>query len=88
MKNAVIIALFSGMMLFNCSVLQKDCIFKGRINIKSKAGELKGWMRKDLLLPNRINAYDKYGNKRQRTLCSLPLYSLTNHNYRRKLATT
>jgi len=36
----------------------------GRINIKSKSGELKGWMKKDLLLPNRINVYDKYGNMR------------------------
>jgi len=27
-------------------------------------GELKGWMKKDLLLPNRINVYDRYGNMR------------------------
>ena len=64
MRNILIIVLFLGMMLFDGAVLQKDCIFKGRINIKSKTGELKGWMRKDLLLPNRINIYDKYGNKR------------------------
>lgn len=51
-------------MLFDSAVMQKDCIFKGRINIKSKTGELKGWMNKDLLLPNRINVYDRYGNKR------------------------
>ena len=50
------------MMLFDGAVLQKDCIFKGTINIKSKTGELKGWMKKDLLLPNRVNVYDKYGN--------------------------
>ena len=50
------------MMLFDDTVLQKDCIFKGTINIKSKTGELKGWMKKDLLLPNRINVYDRYGN--------------------------
>ena len=42
MKNAVIIALFLGMVLFDGAVLQKDCIFKGRINIKSKTGDLKG----------------------------------------------
>ena len=88
MRNAVITAVFLGMMLFDGAVLQKDVIFKGRINIKSKTGELKGWMKKDLLLPNRINAYDKYGNKRQCNLCSLPLYSLTKLNSRRKLATT
>ena len=27
-------------------------------------GELKGWMRKDLFLPNRVNVYDRYGNKK------------------------
>ncbi len=64
MRNILIIVLFLGMMLFNGAVLQKDCIFKGRTNIKSKTGELKGWMKKDLLLPNRINVYDKYGNKK------------------------
>ena len=64
MRNAVITVVFLGVMLFDGAVLQKDCIFKGRINIKSKTGELKGWMSKDLLLPNRINVYDKYGNKK------------------------
>jgi hypothetical protein len=53
---------FLGMMLFDGAVLQKDCIFKGRINIRSKTGELKGWMKKDLFLPNQINVYDRYGN--------------------------
>ena len=38
MKNALIIVLFLGMMLFDGAALQKDCIFKGRINIKSKTG--------------------------------------------------
>jgi len=64
MRNAVATVVFLGMMLFDGAVLQKDCIFKGRINIKSRAGELKGWMKKDLLLPNRVNVYDKYGNMR------------------------
>ena len=64
MRNIVIIALFLGMMLFDGAVLQKDCIFKGRINIRSRTGELKGWMKKDLFLPNRINVYDRYGNKK------------------------
>ena len=64
MKNAVITALFLGMMLFDGAVLQKDCIFKGRINIRNRTGELKGWMKKDLFLPNLINIYDRYGNKR------------------------
>jgi hypothetical protein len=49
-------------MLFDGAVLQKDSIFKGRINIRSRTGELKGWMKKDLFLPNRINVYDRYGN--------------------------
>jgi len=62
MRNAVITVAFLLMMLFDGAVLQKDGIFEGRINIKSKTGELKGWMKKDLLLPNRINVYDKYGN--------------------------
>ena len=62
MWNAVITAVFLGTMLFDGAVLQKDCIFKGRINIRSKTGELKRWMKKDLLLPNRVNVYDKYGN--------------------------
>jgi len=64
MWNAVITAVFLGTMLFDGAVLQKDSIFEGRINIKSKTGELKGWMRKDLLVPNRVNVYDKYGNMR------------------------
>ena len=64
MRNIVIIALFLGMMLFDGAVLQKDSIFKGRINIRSRTGELKGWMKKDLFLPNRVNVYDKYGNMR------------------------
>jgi len=50
MRNAVVTAVFLVMMLFDGAVLQKDCIFKGKINIKSKTGELKGWMRKDLFL--------------------------------------
>ncbi len=33
------------MMLFDGAVLQKDGIFEGRINIKSKTGVLKGWMK-------------------------------------------
>jgi len=64
MRNTVIIALFLGMMLFDGAVLQKDVIFEGRINIRSRTGELRGWMKKDLLLPNRINVYEKYGNMR------------------------
>ncbi len=64
MRNAVITVLFLGMMLFDGAALQKDSIFEGRINIKSKTGELKGWMKKDLFLPNRISVYDKYGNMR------------------------
>jgi len=38
------------------------CFHGGRINIRSRTGELKGWMKKDLFLPNRVNVYDKYGN--------------------------
>jgi len=75
MKNAVIIALFLGMMMFDGAVLQKDCIFKGRINIKTKTGELKGWMSKDLLLPNRINVYDKHGNKQK--ICSFKTHGFS-----------
>ncbi len=40
------------MMLLDGAVLQKDGIFEGRINIRSKTGEPKGWMKKDLFLPN------------------------------------
>jgi len=40
------------------------CFHGGRINIRSRTGELKGWKKKDMLLPNRINVYDKYGNMR------------------------
>jgi len=64
MRNAVITVVFLAMMLFDGAVLQKDGIIQGRINIRSKTGELKGWMKKDLLLPNWINVYDKYGNIR------------------------
>jgi len=48
----------------NDAVLEKECIFEGRINIRSKTGQLRGWMKKDLFLPNRINVYDKHGNIR------------------------
>ncbi len=64
MRSVVIAAVFLGMMLFDGAVLQKDSIFKGRMNIRSKTGELKGWMKKDLFLPNRIKVYDRYGNKK------------------------
>jgi len=64
MRNAVITVVFLVMMLFDGAVLQKDCIFEGRINIRSRTDELKGWMKKDLFLPNRINVYDKHGNMR------------------------
>jgi len=40
------------------AVLQKD------YNIQVETGKLKGRMREDRLLSNRINVYDKYGNKR------------------------
>ena len=62
MWNAAITAVFLGTMLFDGAVLQKDIIFEGRINIRSKTGELKAWMKKDLFLPNRVNVYDRYGN--------------------------
>ncbi len=64
MRSVVVAAVFPGMMLFDGAVLQRDSIFEGRINIRSKTGELKGWMKKDLFLPNRVNVYDKYGNMR------------------------
>jgi len=50
MRNAVITVVFLVMMLFDSAVLQKDCIFEGRINIRSRTGEPKGWMKKDLPL--------------------------------------
>ena len=62
MKSVVLVTALFFMMLFDGAVLEKDCLDKARINIKSKTGELKGWMKKDTLQPNRVNVYDKYGN--------------------------
>ena len=45
-------------------LLTKDTLDTNRTNIKSKTGELKGWLKKDTLQPYRINVYDKYGNKK------------------------
>ena len=45
-------------------LLTKDTLDPGRTNIKSKAGDLKGWLKKDTLQPYRTNVYDKYGNKK------------------------
>jgi len=62
MRSLVIVTAFLLMTLFDGAVLERDNLTKGRINIKSKTGELKGWMKKDQLQPNRVNVYDKYGN--------------------------
>jgi hypothetical protein len=62
MKRVVIATAFLLMTLFDGSVLERDSLAKGRINIKSKSGELKGWMKRDALQPKRVNVYDKYGN--------------------------
>ena len=62
MKSLVIVTALLLMMLLDGAVLEKDFLSQGRINIKSKTGELKGWMKKDTLQPNRVNVYDKHGN--------------------------
>jgi hypothetical protein len=43
-------------------VMTKDTIDPNRININSKTGETKGWLKKDNLDPERVNIYDKNGN--------------------------
>lgn len=62
MKSVVLVMAFFLMMLFDGALLEKDRLDKARINIKTKSGALKGWMKKDTLQPNRVNVYDKYGN--------------------------
>ncbi|UCF73259.1 MAG: hypothetical protein JSW35_02060 [Deltaproteobacteria bacterium] len=62
MKGLVIVVTFLVMTLFEGAVLEKDYLSKGRINNKSKTGELKGWMKRDTLQLDRVNVYDKYGN--------------------------
>jgi len=62
MKGLVIVTAFLLMTLFEGTVLEKDYLVKGRINSKSKTGELKGWMKRDTLQLGRVNVYDKYGN--------------------------
>jgi hypothetical protein len=64
MRSALIAAAFLLLMLFDGALFQEDSIIQGRMNIKSKTGELKGWLKKDLLQPNRVNVYDRYGNMR------------------------
>ncbi|MFC1580070.1 hypothetical protein ACFL4N_04090 [Thermodesulfobacteriota bacterium] len=44
--------------------LSKDTIDTKRTNIRSKTGDLKGWIKKDTLDQGRINVYDKYGNQK------------------------
>lgn len=45
-------------------LLTRDTLDPGRTNIKSRTGELKGWLKKDTLDPYRINIYDKSGNQK------------------------
>lgn len=52
MKGVVIMMALLLMALFDGAVLEKDSLVKGRINIKSKTGGLKGWMKRDTLNPH------------------------------------
>ena len=64
MKSIVIVTAFLLAMLFEGANLEKDTIVDGRMNIKSKTGEIKGYIKKDTINPNLINIYDKYGNRK------------------------
>jgi hypothetical protein len=46
------------------AILVKDNIIDCRMNIKSKTGKIRGYMRRDNINPNRINIYDKYENRK------------------------
>jgi hypothetical protein len=59
-KWLLIILLMS--LLSDADVLTKDTLDPGRTNIKSKAGETKGWLKQDTLDKDRINIYDKNGD--------------------------
>ena len=50
------------LLVFFGPILEEDTLTKGRINIKSRTGEIKGYMQRDTLQPQRINVYDKHGN--------------------------
>ena len=63
MKKWILI-IFVMSFLEDGDVLTKDYIDTGRINIKSKNGATKGWLKKDYLDPDRINIYDKNGRQK------------------------
>ncbi|MBW1929883.1 MAG: hypothetical protein JRJ13_12110 [Deltaproteobacteria bacterium] len=44
--------------------LKKGMLDLDRVNIKSKTGELKGYMKKAALIEDRVNIYDKNGNQK------------------------
>ncbi|MBW1612581.1 MAG: hypothetical protein JRJ57_01130 [Deltaproteobacteria bacterium] len=64
MKSIVIVTAFLVGMLFEGANLEKDTIVDDRMNIKSKTGEIKGYIKKDTINPNQINVYDKHGNRK------------------------
>ena len=49
--------------LVDGDVLTKDTLDAGRTNIRSKTGELKGGLKKDIL-QDRVNIYDKNGSQK------------------------
>jgi hypothetical protein len=61
MKKWLLIILLMSF-LADGDVLTKDTLDPDRTNIKSKTGEIKGWLKKDTLDPGRVNIYDKNGN--------------------------
>jgi hypothetical protein len=61
MKDWLLIILLMSL-LSDADVLTKDTLDPGRINIKSKTGETKGWLKEDTIDKDRINIYDKNGD--------------------------
>ncbi|MFC1580082.1 hypothetical protein ACFL4N_04150 [Thermodesulfobacteriota bacterium] len=60
----LIILLLGAVLFSDGSTMGKDYLDPGRTNIRSRTGELKGWLKKDTLQPYRVNVYDKYGTKK------------------------
>ena len=62
--NKWLLVMLMMMFMSDGDLLTRDTLDPGRTNIKSRTGELKGWLKKDTLDPYRINIYDKYGNQK------------------------
>jgi hypothetical protein len=59
--RVLLTAILMGALLAGGDVISRDYLDSGRVNIRSKTGQLKGWMKRDNISPNRINIYDKNG---------------------------